>query len=79
MRSGHVLLIEEDETFSETTETLIPLTNLPVIPEEYAEPEIVPWVTPKLIPIGNARQSMNSLTGTGDVDATYSGFPYGYS
>jgi hypothetical protein len=42
-------------------------------------PELLPWVTPRLIPLAGTADSRNNISGVGDVDSTYSGFPYGYS
>ena len=38
-----------------------------------------PWETPRLVALSASANAKNSLTGSGDVDQTYSGFPYGYS
>lgn len=38
-----------------------------------------PWATPRLVPLAGTADARNNLSGTGDVDITYSGFPYGYS
>ena len=43
------------------------------------EKDLRPWVTPRLVPLAASGDSKNSLAGVGDVDLTYSGFPYGYS
>lgn len=41
--------------------------------------ERLEWTTPRLIPLAGTADARNNLSGTGDVDQTYSGFPYGYS
>lgn len=37
------------------------------------------WTTPVLVPLAGTADARNNLSGTGDIDQTYSGFPYGYS
>ncbi|MDP1820857.1 MAG: hypothetical protein Q8K58_13340 [Acidimicrobiales bacterium] len=37
------------------------------------------WAAPTLIRLTGSADARNNISGTGDVDATYSGFPYGYS
>lgn len=37
------------------------------------------WTAPTLIRLTGTADARNNISGTGDVDATYSGFPYGYS
>jgi|JI10StandDraft_1071094.scaffolds.fasta_scaffold17955_4 hypothetical protein len=37
------------------------------------------WQAPRLVPLAATADSRNNLSGVGDIDATYSGFPYGYS
>ena len=44
-----------------------------------AAADLRPWETPRLVPLSASANAKNSLTGSGDVDQTYSGFPYGYS
>ena len=43
------------------------------------EIQLQEWVTPRLVPLAASGDSKNNLSGTGDIDQTYSGFPYGYS
>ncbi len=38
-----------------------------------------PWQPPVLVPIAAGADARNALNGTGNVDQTYQGFPYGYS
>ncbi|MHB1066749.1 MAG: hypothetical protein ACYC2Z_04875 [Candidatus Nanopelagicales bacterium] len=37
------------------------------------------WQAPRLVPLAGSADARNNVSGTGDIDATYSGFPYGYS
>lgn len=37
------------------------------------------WQAPRLIPLAASADAKNNISGVGDVDSTYSGFPYGYS
>lgn len=37
------------------------------------------WERPRLVPLAASGDAGNNINGTGDVDKTYSGFPYGYS
>ena len=46
---------------------------------ERVEKDLQPWITPRLVPLAASGDSRNNLSGTGDIDQTYSGFPYGYS
>lgn len=41
--------------------------------------DLEPWVTPRLIVLAASGDSRNNISGTGNVDLTYSGFPFGYS
>ena len=43
------------------------------------ESNLQEWVTPRLVPLAASGDSKNNISGTGNVDKTYSGFPYGYS
>ena len=42
-------------------------------------PDLPPWIRPELVVLAGTADARNNISGTGDVDATYSGFPYGYS
>ena len=37
------------------------------------------WVPPRLVALAASGDARNALDGMGDIDMTYSGFPYGYS
>lgn len=37
------------------------------------------WTPPVLVPLAASADARNNLSGTGNVDQTYQGFPYGYS
>jgi hypothetical protein len=39
---------------------------------------MIPWTKPVLISL-NVSAINNNISGIGDIDSTYSGFPYGYS
>ncbi len=37
------------------------------------------WTTPKLVFLAHAAEARNNIFSGGDIDATYAGFPNGYS